>query len=95
MNSSPSVCVFYVNTCTSNLICVFYVNASYSVCVFYVNASYSVCVFYVTASHSVCACDGEKLLQPRYPYKKNVFVNADIFVNVLEKELLQPKLSYL
>jgi hypothetical protein len=27
--------------------------------------------------------------------KKFIFVNADHFVNVLEKELLQPKYSYL
>ena len=48
---------------------------------FYVNASYSVCVFYVNASHFVSV----------------FYVNAIVilFVNVLEKELLQTKYPYL
>ena len=75
----------------SHSICVFYVNASHSVCVFYVNASHFVCVFYVNASHSVCECHGGKIIATYVP----IFVNAGNFVNVLEKELLQTKYSYL
>ena len=77
-----------------------YVNASQFVCVFYVNTSHSVCEChggkilqpistYICKCWYFCECPGERIIANLV----SIFVNAGHFVNILEKELLQPMYS--